>query len=247
MVGHHTCWAVGDTRVWNLNTEDPVWLSLVGLVKNESISVSLTPDLVSICPWLKTIRCQLICLKAALVSAQPSTRVPLVEEQRWHGTRGLCLGVICPNSFRLLSSTDREAIVLTTTKAMSKCYGPQKKRSRKGRPHTKKKKKERKISFCWSHPVHACIFSDLIKWPAEMCYHLPLVFTCFSNVSCDHFCYQFSLWHSPLIWSHCKSQWCIHFLSAQLKKGTISLLFVYILKDNLNSQNNWIATYFKYK
>ncbi len=42
VVGHHTCWAVGDTRVWNLNTEDPVWLSLVGLVKNESISISLT-------------------------------------------------------------------------------------------------------------------------------------------------------------------------------------------------------------
>ncbi len=53
----------------------------------------------------------------------------------------------------------------------------------------------------------------------------------------------------PLIWSHCKSQWCIHFLSAQLKKVPFHLHehFAYILKDNLNSQNNWIATYFKYK
>lgn len=219
-----------------------MWLSLVGLVKNERISVSLTPDLVSICPWLSRLsdvsssawRRLWFHLSRALRAQEG----PLFEEHQWRGTWGLSLDIICPNrgKFQLLSSTDREGIVLTTTKAMSKCYSPQKKRSRKGCPHKKERKSITLKHECWevfAHSLHLRFQWSDHKWPAEMRYHFHLVLTCIVNVSCDHLCYLFFVMTPLFFFITLYFTNLIHvFDSTMPKKGIIAFLFDYILKIN---------------
>lgn len=141
--------------------------SLVPLVKNESISISLTPDLIgglSICPWLSRISNVSSSawrrLWFQLSRALRAQEAPVAEEHRWRGKRGLRLDVICPNrgKFRVLSPTDREGIVLTTTNAMSKCYGPQKEKVKERSSRLKDEGKKIHHFEAWMlrHHLHWC-------------------------------------------------------------------------------------------